>query len=93
MRGRIKKNKGTGKQWASGQLPDYILFRANTGLGPDEANNLEFRDVKLVGDEATGLKRSCSIEVRGKRGIGSCKSMANAVRYLLDLANTAVKGG
>ena len=52
---------------------------ANTGLRPDEANNLEFRDVEIVEDEATD-ETILLISVRGKRGVGYCKSMTNAVR-------------
>jgi len=76
---RTKRNNGTGRAWASEQLHDYILFMANTGLRPDEANNLEFRDVEIVEDDATG-ETILLISVRGKRGVGYCKSMANAVR-------------
>lgn len=78
-RARVRKNKGTGRQWASEQLHDYILFMANTGLRPDEANTLEFRDVEIVEDESTG-ETILLISVRGKRGVGYCKSMAGAVR-------------
>ena len=78
-RARTRKNKGTGRQWASEQLHDYILFMANTGLRPDEANTLEYRDVEIVEDDATG-ETILLIEVRGKRGIGYCKSMPSAVR-------------
>jgi len=60
------------------QLHDYVLFMANTGLRPDEAARLEFRDVAIVTDEATG-ERILEIEVRGKRGVGYCKSMTGAV--------------
>ena len=60
------------------QLHDFVLFMANTGLRPDEAARLEFRDVAIVADEATG-ERILEIEVRGKRGVGYCKSMAGAV--------------
>jgi len=60
------------------QFHDYILFMANTGLRPDEAARLEFRDVAIVTDEATG-ERILEIEVRGKRGVGYCKSMTGAV--------------
>ena len=56
-----------------------VLFMANTGLRPDEAKNLQHRDVAIVEDEATG-ERILEIEVRGKRGIGYCKSMPSAVR-------------
>lgn len=51
---------------------------ANTGLRPDEAARLEYRDVKVVRDEPTG-ERILEIEVRGKRGVGYCKSMNGAV--------------
>jgi integrase len=51
---------------------------ANTGLRPDEANRLQFRDVTIVEDEAT-RQRILEIEVRGKRGYGFCKSMPGAV--------------
>jgi len=51
---------------------------ANTGLRPDESARLEFRDVAIVTDEATG-ERILEIEVRGKRGVGFCKSMTGAV--------------
>lgn len=61
------------------QLHDKILFMANTGIRPDEANWLEYRDVEIVDDEATG-ETILEIEVRGKRGIGYCKSTAGAVR-------------
>jgi len=63
---------------AAAQLHDYVLFMANTGLRPDEAARLEFRDVAIVTDEATG-ERILEIEVRGKRGVGYCKSMPGAV--------------
>lgn len=59
-------------------LHDYVLFMTNTGLRPDEAARLEYRDVKEVTDEDTG-ERILDIEVRGKRGVGHCKSMPNAV--------------
>lgn len=57
---------------------DYILFMVNTGLRPDEASRLQFRDVTVVVDEDTG-ERILEIEVRGKRGVGYCKSMPGAV--------------
>ena len=65
-------------------LHDYVLFMANTGLRPDEAARLEFRDVAIVTDEATG-ERILEIEVRGKRGVGYCKSMTGAVMPFLRL--------
>ena len=66
-------------RWNAEQVHDYVLFLANTGLRPDEAKNLQHRDVTIVRDEATG-ERILEIEVRGKRGVGYCKSMPNAVR-------------
>lgn len=62
----------------SEQLHDYVLFMVNTGLRPDEAQRLQFRDVSVIVDEATG-ERILEIEVRGKRGVGYCKSMPGAV--------------
>ena len=65
-------------RWACEQLHDYVLFMANTGLRPDEAARLQFRDVKIVKDH--GSKETIlEIEVRGKRGVGWCKSTAQAV--------------
>ena len=61
------------------QLHDFVLFAVNTGLRPDEAWRLEFRDVTIVDDEDLG-RTILEIEVRGKRGVGYCKSMPGAVR-------------
>ena len=53
--------------------------RASARSGPDEARRLQFRDVTIVEDEASG-QTILEIEVRGKRGVGYCKSMSGAVR-------------
>ena len=66
-------------RWEAEQLHDYVLLSANTGLRPDEAMRLQFRDVKIVDDEGSG-QTILEIEVRGKRGIGFCKSTVGAVR-------------
>ena len=66
-------------KWHAEQLHDFVLFMANTGLRPDEVKLLEFRDVEIVTDDYSG-DRILEIEVRGKRGIGYCKSMPGAVR-------------
>jgi integrase len=66
-------------RWNAEQVHDYVLFMANTGLRPDEARNIQHRDVVIAEDEATG-ERILEIEVRGKRGVGFCKSMPSAVR-------------
>lgn len=65
-------------KWQSEQLHDYVLFMANTGLRPDEAARLEYRDVEIVLDDAT-RETILVIEVRGKRGVGFCKSTSGAV--------------
>jgi integrase len=65
-------------KWTCEQLHDYILFMANTGLRPDEARRLQFRDVAIVKDHGT-KETILEIEVRGKRGVGFCKSTAKAV--------------
>lgn len=78
-RRRAREAKGRRWQWACEQLHDYVLFMANTGLRPDESARLEFRDVVIVEDDATG-ETILEIEVRGKRGVGFCKSTTGAVR-------------
>jgi len=60
-------------------LHDFILFMGNTGLRPDEAYNLQHRDIEIVEDEDTD-ETILVIEVRGKRGLGYCKSTRGAVR-------------
>lgn len=71
-------------RWECEQFHDYVLFMANTGLRPDEGQRLEYRDVSVVIDKDTG-QRILEIEVRGKRGVGYCKSMPGAVRPFLRL--------
>ena len=78
-RANIKKQKNSRHRHLAEQLHDKILFMANTGIRPDEANWLEYRDVEIVEDEATN-ETILEIEVRGKRGVGYCKSMPGAVR-------------
>jgi len=77
-RENAKAAQGKAWAWAAEQLHDYVLFMANTGIRPDEANNLEFRDVEIIEDAATN-ETILVIEVRGKRGVGYCKSTAGAV--------------
>jgi integrase len=66
-------------RWHAEQLHDYVLFMANTGLRPDEAKLLQFRDVEIANDGYSDEK-ILEIEVRGKRGVGYCKSMPGAVK-------------
>ena len=73
-------------RWNAEQLHDYVLFMANTGLRPDEAGNLEHRDIEMVKDSATG-ELILEIDVRGKTGVGACKSMPGAVKPYQRLLN------
>lgn len=72
-------DKSNHRRKASAQLHDYVLFMANTGLRPDEAARLQYRDVQIVDDKDT-QERILEISVRGKRGTGYCKSTRGAVR-------------
>ena len=64
--------------WECEQLNNFVVFMVNTGLRPDEAARLEFRDVEIVNDKSTS-ETILEISVRGKRGVGFCKSMPGAV--------------
>ena len=85
-RARANAPKRSRYAWESAQLHDYVLFMANTGLRPDEAARLQYRDVSIVRDDATG-ETILEIEVRGKRGVGYCKSMTGAVTPFRRLKN------
>ncbi|MEQ8694854.1 MAG: site-specific integrase [Gammaproteobacteria bacterium] len=65
-------------RWHAEQLHDFVLFMGNTGLRPDEAKLLQFRDVEIIEDEWSG-DEILRIKVRGKRGEGWCYSMPGAV--------------
>jgi integrase len=65
-------------RWEAEQLHDLVLFLGNTELRPDEARNLEHRDVAIEDED---VRRSCKLKVRGKLGVGYCKSMPAAVLY------------
>lgn len=75
---RARKPLNNKYKWWGEQLHDLILFMSNTGLRPDEALRLEYRDVTVAFDEGT-QETILEIEVRGKRGYGPCKSTQNAV--------------
>lgn len=77
-RARAAKPSTARWRWPSEQLHDFVTFMVNTGLRPDEALRLQFRDVDIEEDDATG-KIILVIKVRGKRGVGYCKSMPGAV--------------
>jgi hypothetical protein len=78
-RKRAHEPKQERYRYGSEQSHDDVRFGVNTGLRPDEAWELQFRDVTMVDDEDPG-KRILEIEVRGKRGVGYCQSMPDAVR-------------
>ena len=50
----------------------------NSGLRPDEAKRIELRDIDIVAD-GPGNEEILHIAVRGKRGVGYCKTMPGAV--------------
>lgn len=75
-------------KWNALQVHDFVLFMANTGLRPDEAANLQHRDIEIVHDEDTD-ETILVIEVRGKRGVGFCKSTPMAVKPYKRLLNRA----
>jgi len=78
-RENAKNPKNPRFKWYAEQLHDFVLIMANTGLRPDEIKRLEYRDVEIV-DDLNTTETILEIEVRGKRGIGFCKSMPGAVR-------------
>lgn len=75
-------------KWNAEQVYDFVLFMANTGLRPDEAFNLQHRDVTIARDDGS-REQILEIEVRGKRGVGHCKSMPGAVRVYKRLLERA----
>ena len=77
-RNNVTATGGRHKKQAE-DLHDMILFAANTGLRPDELFSIEHRDVEIVEDLDTD-ETILVIEVRGKRGVGYCKSTKGAVR-------------
>lgn len=78
-RRRIRAAARKNHRWSAEQLHDFVLLMANTGLRPDEIKRLEYRDVEIVEDQDTE-EVILLISVRGKRGVGYCKSMPGAVR-------------
>src|SRR5947209_9495625 len=77
-RERIESARRKNHKEHAADLHDLVLFMANTGLRPDEVRRIEFRDVKIVEDRAT-KETILEIDVRGKRGVGFCKSTHGAV--------------
>ena len=50
-RKRAQEPKKKGFKWESELLHSYVLFAVNTGLRPDEAGRLQFREVTIVDDD------------------------------------------
>lgn len=77
---RRRVEEGSRRGWTARyqDLHDYVLFMGNSGLRPDEAARLEIRDISLEQDYATG-QTILVIDVRGKTGVGYCKTMPGAV--------------
>lgn len=75
---RAKNPKKERWRGACEDLHDYVLFMVNSGLRPDEALRIELRDVEVV-EDGPGRQRILHIAVRGKRGVGYCKTMPGAV--------------
>jgi integrase len=89
-RRRITEGKRRGWKSRYEDLHDFVLIMANTGLRPDEAWGLEFRDVTIEDDYAT-KDTILVIDVRGKTGVGYCKSMPNAVYPFTELRKRRVR--
>lgn len=68
------------ERWRSAceDLHDYVLFMVNSGLRPDEAKRLEMRDVEIARD-GPNAEEILHLTVRGKRGVGYCKTMPGAM--------------
>lgn len=77
-RNNVKNTKHARHKRNAEDLHDLVLFMCNTGLRPDEILKLEYRDITIVDDLESG-ETILEIDCRGKRGVGYCKSTANAV--------------
>lgn len=88
MATRSRAEKPLNERWRRRceDLHDFVLFMANTGLRPDEAMRLEYRDVAVTREQSQTI---LVIDVRGKRGVGFCKSTGGAVRPFLRLKKRA----
>jgi integrase len=89
---RKRITDGTRPGWKSEyeDLHDFVVFMVNTGLRPDEAWKLEFRDVKIEEDYAT-KKTLLVMDVRGKTGVGYCKSMPQAVYHFEEVRKRRIE--
>jgi integrase len=75
---RAKNPKKERWRTASEDLHDFVLFMVNSGLRPDEALRIQRRGIEIEQDGPNN-ERILHIAVRGKRGVGYCKTMPGAV--------------
>lgn len=64
-RARAQQPKTKRWKWESEQLHDYVLFMANTGLRPDEAARLEYRDVTTIWENRGPVRNLVSASRNG----------------------------
>jgi integrase len=75
---RAKNPKKERWRTACEDMHDFVLFMVNSGLRPDEALHIQKRDIEIEQDGPNN-ERILHIAVRGKRGVGYCKTMPGAV--------------
>ena len=75
---RAKNPKKERWRTACEDMHDFVLFMVNSGLRPDEAFHIQKRDIEIEQDGPNN-ERILHIAVRGKRGVGYCKTMPGAV--------------
>ena len=75
---RAKNPKKERWRTACEDMHDFVLFMVNSGLRPDEALHIQKRDIEIQQDGPNN-ERILHIAVRGKRGVGYCKTMPGAV--------------
>lgn len=85
-RRRITDGKRRGWEGQYEDMHGFVVMMANTGLRPDEFMRLEIRDVKIEEDYSTKTT-ILVISVRGKVGVGICKSLPSAVYPFTNLRN------
>ena len=77
-RKRVQDPKQPRFRWEAEQLHDYVLFSANTGLRPDEARRLQFRDVTVIEDACRAIDNAGSLVTAwaGMRHAGVARVLA-----------------
>ncbi len=75
---RAKNPKKERWRTACEDMHDFVLFMVNSGLRPNEALHIQKRDIEIEQDGPNN-ERILHIAVRGRRGVGYCKTMPGAV--------------